>query len=79
MTEIAAEAPSLTWTNRIGDGGSQTSEDSGEPRHCPLVLVEWEDTTQPVSSWQWISLRLIVRAAADIRKCCAMTNLNAFG
>lgn len=22
---------------------------------CPLVMVEWEDSTQPVSNWRWIT------------------------
>lgn len=24
------------------------------PKPCPLVMVEWQDSTQPISSWQWI-------------------------
>lgn len=55
LDAAVVEAPSLTWTNRVEDGCLQASEDCGEPKPCPLVLVEWEDSAQPVSSWQWIT------------------------
>lgn len=34
---------------------SRLPTDVEDPEACPLVLVEWEDSTQPVSSWQWIT------------------------
>ncbi|MGF7211595.1 hypothetical protein GGE65_006212 [Skermanella aerolata] len=48
MTESADDSLCRSWAVRL-------AADVEEPQTCPLVLVEWEDSTQPVSSWQWIT------------------------
>ncbi|QQP88769.1 hypothetical protein IGS68_22570 [Skermanella sp. TT6] len=49
--EIGADTTIQIWTDRVSDA-DELADDAGA---CPLVLVEWEDSAQPVSSWQWIT------------------------
>lgn len=34
---------------------SAVRADALQKRGCPLVWIEWEDSTQPQSRWQWLS------------------------
>ena len=32
-----------------------TSDNASRPNDCPLVMVEWEDSAQPIPSWSYLA------------------------